>query len=290
MTRRRTSSDVHIPIGGSISKLAAVSFVVLISVLTSGCGGSAELTSSWNPKEVTIDGRASEWGTHLSALKDTHVSLGVQNDQDYLYLCLTSTDLQFRRQMMGLGLTVWFESENGEKLGIQYPIGMREQGRLASFEPEENRQPEDRRKLMEEALQNLEVLGPGKDDRNLLSILQAPGISVKVGSSEGPVVYELKLPLKKSNDHPYAIGAGVGSTVKLAIETGKFEPQVRQGDGGPSGGMRGGRRGGGGGGMPGGGGYGGGRQGRESGGGSRPDPLDVSLKVHLTGPSSGNGK
>jgi hypothetical protein len=271
-------------IGGSISKLAAVRFAVLISVLTMGCGGSAELTSSWNMNEVTIDGRASEWGTHLSALKDTHVSLGVQNDEDYLYLCLMSTDLQFRRQIMGLGLTVWFESDNGGKLGIQYPIGMREQGRLASFEPEENRQPEDRQRLVEEALKNLEILGPGKDDRNLLSILQTPGISVKVGNSEGPVVYELKLPLQKSSDHPYAVGVVPGSTVKVAIQTGKFEPQMRQGEG-PGGGMRGGRRGGGGGpptgGMPGGGRYGGGRSDRDSGGGNRPEPLDVSLKVKL---------
>lgn len=259
----------------------AICLVILSGCVMAGCGSSAELSSSWSKGTVTVDGAANEWSSQLTGLKDTHVSLGVQNDQDYLYLCLTSADPQFRRQILGVGLTVWFESENGEKIGVQYPIGMVQQRALGSFGGEAFRDTTERERIVEQSLQDLEILGPGKDDRNLLSTLQVPGINVKLGGSEGSSIYELKIPLKKTQDHPYAVGVAPGSTVKLAIQTGKFEREGRQGYE-RGGGMRGGRRRGGGGpppeGLPPGGGRYGGRD-----SGSRPEPLDYSASVKLAG-------
>ena len=257
--------------------------LVLLSALITGCGSTTDLSSSWSSSAVAVDGSAGEWSSHLTNLKDTHVSLGIQNDQDFLYICLMSAEPQFRRQVLGLGLKVWFESESGQTFGVRYPIGMLKRRAQGSLSTDGNRDP-GQRERMEQSLQDLEILGPGKEDRNLLSILQAPGISVKLGGSEGSVIYELKVPLRRSHDHPYAVGVALGSTVKLAIQTGKLEDEMRQGSE-TGGGMRGGRRRGGGGpprgGLP----SGGGGSGRE-GSGRRPEPLDFLANVRLAGTAS----
>jgi hypothetical protein len=184
-------------------------------------------------------------------------------------------------------LTVWFESENGEKIGIQYPIGVVQERTLGlgSFGSDAPRDSADRDRLVEQSLQDLEILGPGKEDRNLLSTVQVPGLNVKLGGSQGSAIYELRIPLQKTKEHPYAVGVTAGSTVKLAIQTGKFEREGRP-ESERGGGMRGGRRRGGGGpppeGLP----PGGGRRYGGRDGGSRPEPLDYSATVKLAGPAS----
>lgn len=255
--------------------------VVLFSVILSGCGSSSELSSSWRNTDVVIDGLATEWGPYLTNLKDTHVSLGVQNDQDFMYVCLMSSDEQFRRQMMARGLTVWIEGEEG-KIGVHYPIGFLKKGSL----PARDESEAEKERIDNVSPTEMEILGPGKDDRNLFSTLEAPGITAKLGAPDGPFVYELKIPLRKSNVQAYAVGAGTASTVKLTVETGKFDEGVR-----PRGGMGEGTRGGGMKPRGGGGGRGGRMPGGEGSGGgpprgSRPEPLNVSAMVRLATPTS----
>jgi len=262
-----------------LSTLFMVAFVISVSILTAGCSSTAELSSSWNANQIVVDGHADDWGGHFFYLKDSHVSLGLRNDQDFLYVCLMSSEGQFRRQIMGLGLTVWLEPEDGKKWGIHYPIGFMGRGERPSFNREEMGGERDTAQIFGQLLQNLEILGPGKDEHQQFSAIEVPGIGVRVGRSQGSVVYELRVPLRESSDHPYALGAGPESTIKLALETGKFEGRSREGGMGEGG--RGGGRGGFGGRGPGGGGRGGGMP-----GGERPEPLDFSAVVHLSSASS----
>jgi hypothetical protein len=203
--------------------------------------------------------------------------VGVKNDQDYVYLRLLTTEEQFRRQAMKGGLTVWFESEDGKKLGILYPMGIFNRSETPPFpNPEATSDPEERNRLNQQALRDVELLGPGKNDRNLFTILELPGITVKVENSRGSAVYDLQVPLRESDDHPYALAARAGSTINLKIETGKNESGPRSG-GLPGGGRSGVGR-------MGGGSHGGGKSGGEN-GGSRPEPLEFSAKFRLAGQS-----
>ena len=246
-----------------------------------GCSTTAELSSSWNNNEIVIDGLATEWRSHFFYLKDSQLSLGIRNDSDFLYVCLMAPEGQFRRQMVGLGLTVWLEPKGGKKLGIHYPIGLPGQGTPAPFDRKDTRSPEESEEVVEQSLEKLEILGPGKEDHQVFSVLEVPGIIVRVGSSQGSGVYELKVPLRASSEHPYAVKAGTGSTVTLGIETGKLEPKIRQGEG-RGGGMRGGGRGRRSGGSPGGGPGEGGRSGSARARGDRPEPLSFWAKVQLS--------
>jgi hypothetical protein len=130
-----------------------------------------------------------------------------------------------------------------------------------------------------EPIDRLEVYGPQKDDAHSFVTTMAPGIAVKTGNAEGYAIYELKVPLEKRADAPYAIEAKPGALIGFGLETPKLEQPSHEGRGGGFGGMGGGMGGRGGGGM---GGHGGGR----GGGGERavyepPKPLKIWAAIKL---------
>jgi hypothetical protein len=224
--------------------------------LVSGCGSTAQIPSSWRTPGVTIDSTAREWKSPFSPLKDTHLFIGMQNDSAFFYLRILAPEEEFRRRIAGPGMTVWFVPDDGKKTGVLYPMGT--------------------------GLHDLEILGSDNNDRTLFSPLEVPGVSVRIGSSDGSSMYELKVPLQASKDRPIAVGAAPGSTFRIQIQTEKEVATGREGGG------EGRYPGGGGGGFGGGGrrGGGGGRGGRSggAGGGNLFEPVDFKADVHLATP------
>jgi len=111
----------------------------------------------------------------------------------------------------------------------------------------------------------------------------AQGITAKLGNRQGVLVYELRVPLRKSASNPYAIDMGEGQFLGIGFETTGFSPEMmKDRPGGMEGGGSG--RGGppqGGGGMPPGGGGSprGGPPGMQRGG--QPEPLKLWTRVQL---------
>ncbi len=267
MKRNRRRSPSHR--GSRYRTHTLAGLAVFAALLASGCGSTAQMPSSWRTRGVTIDSAAREWKSPFTPVKDTHLFIGMQNDSAFFYLRILAPEEEFRRRIAGPGMTVWLERDGGKKLGILYPMGT--------------------------GMHDMEILGADKNDRTLFSPLEAPGVSVRVGSSDGSSMYELKVPLQASKDRPYAVGASPGSTFRIEIQTEKEVVGGRAGGGGMGEGMgEGGGRspGGGGGGFGGGGRRGGGRGGRPGGqgAGSSFDPVDFKADVHLAGPSPDTGK
>ena len=52
-----------------------------------------------------------------------------------------------------------------------------------------------------------------------MDLTPALGIELASGAGDSVVIYELKLPLKKTAARTYAVGAGPGSTIGLGIAT-----------------------------------------------------------------------
>ncbi|HEX7574321.1 MAG TPA: hypothetical protein VF514_14620 [Bacteroidota bacterium] len=215
---------------------------------------------------MTVDTAARDWKSPFTPVKDTHLFIGMQNDSAFFYLRILAPEEEFRRRIAGPGMTIWFVPDDGKKVGILYPMGT--------------------------GIHDMEILGADKNDRTLFSPLEVPGVSVRVGSSDGSSMYELKVPLQASKDRPYAVGAAPGSTFRIEIQTEKEVVGGRGGGGmGEGGGEKGGRSPGGGGGGFGGGGRRGGGGGRGGGGrpggqvgGARFDPVDFKADVYLAGP------
>jgi hypothetical protein len=278
-----------------------VSFVVILGLVlvfpaAAGAAKRPRIDSHWRDRDITIDGDSGDWAGPLASLDEKHpINAAVANDGHSLYLVLSTSDAVVRREILRQGLTVWFDPGGGDKkhFGIKFPVGFspdmagrsgregrrgrggfgRPRGGGEGDDPGATEGAPDQPDQMEPP-NRLEVYGPAKDDAHDFVVDAAPGIAVKVGQVEGYLVYELKVPLAKTSETPYAVEANAGSVIGLGLETAKFErPQRKGGFGGAGGGM-GGR----GGGM---GGRGGGMGGRRSGGFEVPKPLKAWATIQL---------
>jgi len=237
-------------------KPAMSSILILFLFLLVGCGTSKlDLNSNWRDREITVDGKNADWLGAMLFFEEDNVSVGLLNDENFFYICMIAEDQFVRTQMMRQGFTLWFDPDGGKEktFGIKYPLGMQASamGMRRDEQNLERSSQSPRRPMIE-----LEILGPGKDELKKIPIAEAKGIDIIVEFSSGMLVYELKIPLIRSEQYPYAIGAEAGISIGIGLEMSKMEKSDMSGQisggrggGGPSGGMRGGA---GGRGMPGG--------------------------------------
>jgi hypothetical protein len=109
-------------------------------------------------------------------------------------------------------------------------------------------------------------------------------MEARLGYANETLTCELKVPLRRSDAHPYAVNSDAAKTISVGLETGPFSaammgqpsgssPSMSARTGGRTGGRAGGGSSAGGGGL----------------GGDAPEPLKHWLIVHLAGGESGSG-
>lgn len=262
-------------------RLWTIALSVLSVVLLNGCGSTTELSSRWTAGQIQIDGSATEWDTLLVPIPSTQLLLGVANDDDNVYVCVEGPIRIFRQQIVGPGLTLWFERADGARTGVRYPIGMFSGGERISFSSTREDDPQNEDVVRAESPREFEIVGPGEGDRTRFSIAEGQGVQVRMAAAEGSMTYEMKIPLRASSTRPYAIGAAPGTMIKVGVESGRLPsmgPRSEEGDSG--------RRPGGGGPPQGGRGRGdrsgGGRPGQGAERPERPQPIDFWANVHLS--------
>ena len=276
--------------------LSAVVAVLLAPVAVVLASKRQVIDSHWRDRAVVIDGDNGEWPGPLVPVEGNHPLLTAAiNDGQYLYLVLSTNDAAVRRQIFHQGLIVWFDPSGGDKkhFGVKYPVGVPSEQRASRGGYRRGgygggRSPSDPGSGAPtpsppgdpDPIDRLEVYGPQKDDAHSFVTTMAPGIAVKTGNVEGYAVYELKVPIAKTADAPYAIEAKPGTLIGFGLETPKIEQPSREGGGGGFGGLGGGMGGRGGGGMGGHGGGGGGRGG-ERGGYEPPKPIKMWAAIKL---------
>ena len=192
----------------------------LLSFLILGLTGCSSYTlyqtASLPPEfKIMIDGKTEDWLSALSILEDGSVSVGFLNDQENLYVCLIAESGPLQDQIMMQGLTVWFDPQGGtaKAFGIKYPLGMppQEERERASFED-----------FSEKTLSELEIIKSKKEAPQKMEIAEAKGIEVKAVPTSERIVYELKIPLLQTDQHPFAVGVQPGKTIGVGFETGKL--------------------------------------------------------------------
>lgn len=209
-----------------------VPIFIIITILITGCSGAKEVASNWNNNQVSIDGNAMEWGKNLQYIKDENIAVGFENDDKFLYLCLTSADRSRIMPILGGGLIIWFKPENGGKtFGVKYPMPL-DRGEFQNPSQREfgldngdfNR--DDRSELMNRMLdrQNeLQIVDEDKHPLNLYPISSTHGIKAKLGYHSDQFVYELEVPLSTDNKYPYELSVGKDNKIKIEFETQEME-------------------------------------------------------------------
>lgn len=226
-------------------KRTLVAFALLVPGVILAAADRPHLTSHPLDGTIMIDGRFDDWSGNAGSLEpfgSEPISIQAVNDSDFLYVRLSASDPRVRSQIVRQGLTVWFDPNGGTKkvLGIKYPVveggfggGRRERSRGEDEGREP--QPSDR----------VDILGPGKKNERSLTRDHLQGIDVALRTEQGTVQYELKVPLVRTSDQPYALETTSGKTIGVGLETGRPQQPAFEGErggGGFGGGM--GRRGG----------------------------------------------
>ncbi|RPI04311.1 MAG: hypothetical protein EHM64_10345 [Ignavibacteriae bacterium] len=197
------------------------SSMLLMLILFSGCSSGLQLTSDWQQGVMNIDGRDADWQTGLYYDKESDMVYGIRNDDQYVYVMLKTQNRSTQRQIVSNGLTIWFDKENGknQNFGIHYPMNRREPRGGLSEEPGEERS----NTFFDQSFPELEVMGPKKEVLQQFPTLDAPGIRVKLGRLGETLLYELRVPLKKTSEHPFALEPVSGKRVGIEFETGSSQ-------------------------------------------------------------------
>jgi hypothetical protein len=239
-------------------------WILMVLMTSLGCGGGLKMTSDWRDHDIQIDGNQSDWRDAMTFIEKKNVSVGITNDKDFLYLAFAAGDQAQRRQFMMRGLILWLDAHGGEKktLGIRFPVGLSGPGDGFGMRPADRESdPEAMDEAFEQSLTGLEIIGPEKDQTQRFRFGELAGVEVRIGDPRNSFFYELKIPLDKAKQYPFAIALGTGEKLGVGFETPKFDREamrerMRQsgfgGGRGGSGGFGGGR-----------GGFGGGRGGRQ---------------------------
>jgi hypothetical protein len=180
-----------------------------------------QVTSAWASQPVQIDGHADEWGGHLLPLGDTAVLVGIENDADYLYLCIKSSDPGRKMQLGRFGLTVWADgrAKDDRGFGVHFPLGTA--WRRHGADGEQQVPPADGgfEPGSQGAAKELELIGPTDKDRLRVPISPQEAVQAALGDDFGVTVLEMRIPLAPTDAHPLAIGTSAGATIAVGFET-----------------------------------------------------------------------
>ncbi len=189
--------------------------------LFNGCTSMLLVKSAWSDSKIVVDGNDKDWGDTMFYIPSAQLTAGVRNDGKYLYMILKTTNRRQSFQIMGLGLTVWFDPAGGtgEKLGIHFPIGRTPGGDFNR--QQDNRQVENSSFVMRSP-NDLELLGVNENGPVRMTVADLKGIQLQMRNTGDGIIYEMRVPLHSSAEDPYAINPK-GNQIGIGVVGGKFE-------------------------------------------------------------------
>jgi hypothetical protein len=263
-----------------------------------GQGKSLDLKSGWCAAPVKVDGTGQGWSANFVPVGDPPILVSLQNDGQYLYLCVRTSDPKIKSQIAFGGLAVWAEVPKASMggMGVRFPMRGRRSGGDRPRRSSEGESPKGPPLgAINDVSTEFELLGPTRKDGLVVGRGPDEPVQVAIGDDSGVLVYQVRLPLQPSDDHPVAIGAAAGTPVMITLDTTppkrQERPEGEEGDpeagpprGGSGQGPGGYGPGGGMGGPPGG--RGGGHFGGDRSRGEGFKPFKVDLAVTLASPPS----
>jgi len=230
-------------------KMTLMVMIVLLSglaLITPHCQ-SQTVTGVWISSPVTIDGSRSDWPMAPTQLQDSPATIGIGNDSEYLYFSLATADRRLVRQIRRRGLVIKIETRAASKklFGVRFPVGLDappgmspDEGRSGARNAEESSQTPRRRPertdwnpdqlpsfpaLSEVFEMDYLLLGPGRDDQQIVPLASTPDLQIKMGIVQREMVYEAKFPLDYINRQIGIDQLQPGAEIRLTLEIPPFQ-------------------------------------------------------------------
>jgi|GEM_PF-4071972 len=179
-------------------------------ILFSSCNEPANLQSRWRDRDIVVDGKDNEWqDCRLYTDQMTRTNIGIYNDDDYVYICFSTMDPDIQKAIVRQGFIIWFNETGGKgkALGVRYPIGA-----SSGIGPGGDTY----------SVKELQILTSEKDTGNTFTVKAAAmlDINVRIATDQSDrLIYELKMPLKKTEKTPYAVVPSQLNKIGLGVMT-----------------------------------------------------------------------
>ena len=132
-----------------ISRILSLLTILIIQA----CGSSDLFISKDAGEEIKIDGDRSDWKGKLEVLDDEQIAVGFLNNDENLFLCVTTYDRENIMKIVSQGLTVWFNPEERDNvIGLNYPQQLTQFPRM---EMRDNNKQSENRQNPEARINNL---------------------------------------------------------------------------------------------------------------------------------------
>ena len=195
---------------------------LLLPALVAGAG--LPIASAWAPVPPKVDGSADTWSPFLRPLGDLPMVIGVQNDADFLYLCVKTSKPALKRQLLSTGLTAWANGKGKNNLtkgyGVRYPlIKAKEDKEHEGGMPGAPSAEEGSEAKAPAPPPEFELIGPTEDNRRLVDFADDQPVAAALGDDSGVMVLEMKIPLKPSDAMPLVMGVTPGTPVAVLLAT-----------------------------------------------------------------------
>ncbi len=231
----------------SIFLSSVIITAVISSLFLTNCG-TTEIISKWQTNEITVDGSQVDWESKLKFIEEEEIAIGISNNENNLFICLSTTDVFKMTKLLRMGFTVWLEpvSGDGEVIGIQYPI---KSDGLSPGVMRPGAGNEIGQEVMEQLIQKFKteqheflIVNEDKFPLNAYPVSNETGFQVRIGIEMRQLVYELKIPLANNNSAPVNVDALPGEILSIGFESGEIDALSGRGRSGMSPGSGGGRR------------------------------------------------
>ena len=209
----------------NITKILSMLTILIIQA----CGTSDIFISKNAGKEIKIDGDRSDWKGKLEVLDDEQIAVGFLNNEENLFLCLTTNDRENIMKIVSQGLTVWFYPEERDNvIGLNYPQQLTEFPRMERMRNDDGqkdyRQNPDAR--INNLLQSQSEYSIVDEDNNALfnyPVGSNTGFEVKASYANNYFVYEAKIPIGNNNISEVVVDVLPKEILSVLFETAEID-------------------------------------------------------------------
>lgn len=205
--------------------------ILIVIILITGCN-SIELQSTKKDTTIIIDGNDDDWEGKKLYLREKNITIGIMNDDKYLYLCFYPTTRKLGEQLLKQGFTLWFngEGKSSKDLGIRFPLSTKDFAKNRNHNKDAtltNRatEPEFIERMVNKIPRKLEILKAGNKVIKLLDFDDLVGMELALGAQKGVFVYELKIPYISNEVYSAYIGAEPESEITVYFESEEIDPE-----------------------------------------------------------------
>jgi len=201
---------------------------LIIFLLIASCS-SEKYISNWNDNYIIVDGDPSDWEGKLRFIENERAAVGVYNDNENLYLCLTAENKEKAIYLLNLGITIWLrpKSSDAKTFGIKYPLRSEDfdKGIMIDILGEVAQENYIRTLLhdFDDKQTDIQIVN---DDNYLLytyKINNGSGIEIELGMHMHQFVYEMGIPLRGNEMNEFKLDLSPDDDFGVRFLTNKYQ-------------------------------------------------------------------